>query len=142
MASQQELADQHEKRLQGRVLKRMSKKDKIKQMRLNFYFFDTDQSGSLSADEFLKLLTMQCGSKDSPITLSDAQEILHDFDTDGNGTLEIEEFIQAMCAMDPELADEVEDDTSLWDAAESLDASAIKLDDKEAGEECKTTEYG
>ena len=57
MSTQAELAEQHKNgRLAGRTLKKLTKDQKIAQMRMQFAFFDIDQSGSLSAKEFLNIL--------------------------------------------------------------------------------------
>ena len=97
-------------------------------------FFDIDNSGSISATEFLRILTQQHSSpSQQPITLADAQELLVDFDTDGNGVLDVEEFIQAMMSMDPELQDEMDEDDSLFAAADAVDtaAAATNADDEQ-----------
>ena len=120
-ATQEQLAEQHAKKLEGRTLKRMNKKDKIKHLKQQFFFFDVDASGTLTADEFLNVLTMAHGKAEG-LTLDDAREILADFDRDGNGSLDVEEFIKAMIAMDPMMEDEEDEDDDLFAAA---DAAAV-----------------
>ena len=50
-------------------------------MREAFKMFDTDGSGTLSADEVLAILTQQSGG--ASLTIEDAQEFIKDFDQDG-----------------------------------------------------------
>ena len=107
--SAEQLLAQHNARLAGRFITPMTKKQKIASFRASFAFFDIDNSGTMSAQEFLQVLTRQHGTA-AGLTLADAQEILADFDEDGSGSLDVEEFIQAMISMDPELAEELEEE--------------------------------
>jgi len=101
----------------------------------NAFTVDIDNSGTMSAQEFLQVLTRQHGTA-AGLTLADAQEILADFDEDGSGSLDVEEFIQAMISMDPELAEELEEGESI------VFKSAAKLSTAAAlGGGQGTTEY-
>ena len=134
MTAEQLLA-QHNARLAGRFITPMTKKQKIASFRASFAFFDIDNSGTMSAQEFLQVLTRQHGTA-AGLTLADAQEILADFDEDGSGSLDVEEFIQAMISMDPELAEELEEGESI------VFKSAAKLSTAAAlGGGQGTTEY-
>lgn len=55
MTAEQLLA-QHNSRLAGRFITPMTKKQKIASFRANFAFFDIDNSGTMSAQEFLQVL--------------------------------------------------------------------------------------
>ena len=133
--SAEQLLAQHNARLAGRFITPMTKKQKIASFRASFAFFDIDNSGTMSAQEFLQVLTRQHGTA-AGLTLADAQEILADFDEDGSGSLDVEEFIQAMISMDPELAEELEEGESI------VFKSAAKLSTAAAlGGGQGTTEY-
>ena len=140
MTAEQLLA-QHKARLAGRYITPMTKKQKIASFRANFAFFDIDNSGTMSAQEFLQVLTRQHGTA-AGLTLADAQEILADFDEDGSGSLDVEEFIQAMISMDPELAKEQEEGESIVFGELAVSRSAAKLSTAAAlGGGQGTTEY-
>ena len=137
MSGSEHLANQHEARLAGALYKKRSKEQKIKEMRLNFMFFDIDNSGSLSAKEFLQVLTRHHGPAEG-LSLSDAQELLDLFDTNGDGVLDVEEFIKAMISMDPDIAGEDDEDqsSSLFAAADNLNT-----ENKEAQADRASREY-
>jgi len=56
-----------------------------------FAIFDVDGSGSISADELVKILTRDTPAG-KPLTKKDAQEIINDFDRRGAGELNLEDF--------------------------------------------------
>ena len=69
-------------------------KEKAK-LRNAFKCFDVDNSGTLSADEFLKLLTHSSASSGSNgLTIEDAQEILKGCDKNGDGILQLDELCE------------------------------------------------
>ena len=63
------------------------------QMREAFAYFDTDNSGSLDAAEFKRILT-QCGY--DRLTEEQFQAIMDDIDADKDGKVDVDEFI-SMC---------------------------------------------
>ena len=52
-----------------------------------FSLMDTDDSGTISLDEFKAILLMMAGNED------EAEGMMKDLDTDGNGTVTKEEFL-------------------------------------------------
>ena len=60
------------------------------EIRQAFATFDTDDSGSLSAEELRRVLTRPGGG--SPLTEGEAQHLIHKYDDDGDGVLSLDEF--------------------------------------------------
>ncbi|XP_066110785.1 calcineurin subunit B type 2 [Saccopteryx bilineata] len=60
-------------------------RDEIKRLRKSFKKLDSDSSGALSVDEFMKLPEL----KENPLV----QRVIEVFDTDGDGEVDFEEFI-------------------------------------------------
>ena len=56
----------------------------------SFRRFDKDDSGFISADEMLAILTHKGGGK--ALSIEDAKRVVADFDTDGDGHLDVTEF--------------------------------------------------
>lgn len=63
---------------------------KEKQIRAAFDVFDTDGSGSLSAQELKAVLSRPGGG--APLTSQEAQDIIDEFDINGDGELQFDEF--------------------------------------------------
>ena len=63
------------------------------QIEAAFKNFDTDGSGTLSADEVLAILTRSSGG--AALTIADAKEVISDFDANGDGELQLQEFVNA-----------------------------------------------
>ena len=63
-----------------------------------FKVFDADNSGSLSVDEFKKVLQRDKGSH-LEMTDEDVKELLETFDENEDGTLSVDEFCEAMVSM-------------------------------------------
>ena len=59
-----------------------------------FKAFDTDKSGSLSADEFVKILTREGGG--SAMGVAEARALIASVDANGDGELQLEEYIALM----------------------------------------------
>lgn len=70
----------------------MTSKAELKQA---FRTFDIDGSGTLTAEEFLNVLTRG----ESEFTEEDAMDLINEFDTNGDGELDMDEFIAAMTAV-------------------------------------------
>ena len=67
-------------------------------VRKAFALFDTDGSGTLTAEECLAILTRGASEEEKEMmgmSVEDAQEIIDDFDTNGDGVLSIDEFAEA-----------------------------------------------
>ena len=67
-------------------------------VRKAFAVFDLDNSGTLTAEECLAILTRGASDEekeDMGMSIEDAQEIIDDFDRNGDGVLSIEEFADA-----------------------------------------------
>ena len=58
-----------------------------------FKVFDTDNSGTLSASELIKILTRPGGAA---LTMADAEELIQRVDVNGDGELDLEEFCTLM----------------------------------------------
>ena len=92
-----------------------------------FKLFDTDGSGTLTAEECLAILTRGASDEEREamgMSEEDAQEIIDDFDKNGDGVLSIDEFAEAfgMFMLDEdEFAGGGADDNS--DALETVAAS-------------------
>jgi len=56
-----------------------------------FAIFDTDNSGTITPDELVAILTRDTPAGKS-LTKAQAEEIVHDFDSNGDGVLDLEEF--------------------------------------------------
>lgn len=71
------------------------------ELRKCFDTFDTDKSGTLSADEFLKILTR---AGDNSLSEEDAMEIIEEFDTNADGVLSFEECAPSLTLAAPATA--------------------------------------
>jgi len=68
---------------------------RLKSLKQSFQAFDEDDSGFLTKDEVLEILTRMTGGGE-PLSEADAQEFIKEFDRDGDGQLDMNEFIIAM----------------------------------------------
>lgn len=74
---------------------------KMEETRRLFQTFDLDNSGTLSADEVLAILTRKGGTAQG-LSIEDAKEIIADFDDNGDGVLSVEEFASAWATINNE----------------------------------------
>jgi len=65
-----------------------------------FAIFDVDNSGTLSADELVSILT-QPTEGNRPLTEVEVRELIGKFDTNGDGVLQVDEFVRAFSAIMP-----------------------------------------
>lgn len=64
----------------------------IELVRQQFDHYDVDHSGSISADELLKLLQ----TLGEPVTLGNVQDMIREVDANSNGEVEFQEFLQIL----------------------------------------------
>ena len=96
-----------------------SEAERFAKLREAFSCFDLDNSGTLTSQEMLALLT-RTGSKNTELTLDDARTIVEGFDEDGNGVLSIDEFIRAYGGGSDDDDDDDDDDNDDMDEDEPV----------------------
>ena len=70
-------------------------------MNILFGLFDTDNSGKLSAEELMAILTRP--DTRQPLTIAEARSLIEKYDTNGDGELDYDEFVRAFTSKGSEL---------------------------------------
>ena len=92
------------------------------QLEAAFALFDTDGSGTLSADELKAILTRPIGGRPPSFSSEQVDSIIKRFDTNGDGVLSLNEFVKTYAAVEVKasldelmaLADTPEDVAANW----------------------------
>lgn len=100
--------------------------EELEEYRDAFQLFDKDGSGSITTDEFKKVLK-NLGQK---VTKQEAEDIVKELDTDGSGAIEFEEFITYMKKV--KIQQEIEMEDEIIRAFQTFD---VDKDDKISNEE-------
>jgi len=92
-------------------------------LRNAFKVYDVDNSGKLSAEEFLNMLTYSSSAEGGAkgLSLEDAQAVMADFDTDGDNALDIDELLTAWR--------DINDSDAVKEAREKRKADAVLYDE-------------
>lgn len=90
--------------------------EEIEEYKRAFEMFDKDNSGTISAKEFIKVLK----NLGQNVTKEEADNIIQDLDTDGSGEIDFEEFITYMQKI--KVQEEIDEEDAVIKAFQTFDA--------------------
>ena len=91
--------------------------EELEEYREAFNLFDKDGSGSISPDEFIKVLK-NLGQK---VTKDEARKICEELDQDGSGSVEFEEFVSYMKKIKAQDEEQVDEEDPVVKAFKTFD---------------------
>lgn len=93
----------------------------MQRLRDAFNAFDTDKSGTITADELKGILTRKSGGQ--PLSALDAENLVASFDANGDNVLQLDEFIRALESLGWDAATPISDMMYVSSSLKQLQAS-------------------